>query len=208
MTKLPCTSALRLAFILFIGFSFIPAFITAQDKGTFKDSRDGHSYNWVKIGTQVWMTENLRVKLPSGSWAYNDDTVTEAAFGRLFSWKSAQTACPKGWHLPSDKEWATVVQALGGSKVAGEKVLLLDTIGKTSVPFGSGRPVLPSTLLSGVRHPDGSCIGLNFWGGCWTSGKVNDSVGNNMLFVHGSKEMGESSNDKNSGFSVRCIKSK
>lgn len=29
------------------------------DYGTFKDYRDHHTYEWVKIGEQIWMSENL-----------------------------------------------------------------------------------------------------------------------------------------------------
>ena len=27
-------------------------------------------------------------------------------YGVLYNWKAAQTACPAGWHLPSDAEWS------------------------------------------------------------------------------------------------------
>lgn len=29
------------------------------DSGTFTDARDSHEYRWIRIGTQIWMQENL-----------------------------------------------------------------------------------------------------------------------------------------------------
>jgi uncharacterized protein (TIGR02145 family) len=194
--------------IFFVSLSLLPILMNAQDKNTFTDSRDGHVYNMVKIGNQTWMTENLKYNVPAASWAYNNDSVNELNFGRLYTWKAAQTACMKGWHLPSDKEWGVLIQSLGGNSVAGLKMQLMDTIGKIHGPNGKAITDVKSTLLSGVRHPDGSFTGLNFWGGCWSSGKMNDSVAGNVLFAHGTNDMGVSTNDKNAGFSVRCIKGK
>lgn len=189
------------AILLTVAISFLPMLLSAQSKSTFTDSRDGQVYNWVKIGTQTWMTENLRYNVPAASWAYNNDTVNLPTFGRLYTWKAAQTACPKGWHLPSDKELGVLIQSLGGSAEAGLKMQALDTVGK-----GHAVPANVSYLLSGVRHPDGSCIGINLWGGCWSAGKAKDTVATNVLFAHGTKDMGVSSNDKKAGFSVRCVK--
>jgi uncharacterized protein (TIGR02145 family) len=206
MKKMSRSNGAWYAMAMFVGLVVLPAFLVAQDKGTFKDIRDGRDYRWMKIGPQVWMTENLRYNVPAASWAYNNDTVSEAKFGLLYTWKAAQTACPRGWHLPSDKDWSVLIQSLGGNGEAGLKMQSLDTAGRVNASDGIHPAGFVSSLLGGVRHPDGSCIGINTWGGCWSSGKVNDTVANNVLFAHGAKEMSVSSNDKNAGFSVRCVK--
>jgi uncharacterized protein (TIGR02145 family) len=200
--------------LMVVSLYFIPVLLMAQAKpatpasSTYTDSRDSQVYNWVKVGNQVWMTDNLRFNVPAGSWAYNNDSVNLPTFGRLYTWKSAQTACPKGWHLASDKEWNVLIQSLGGSNEAGMKIQTMDTIGKFAE---TGKPAAisgSSKLLTGVRHPDGSCIGINLWGGCWIAGKVKDTVGSNILFAHGTKDVTISTNDKNAGFAVRCIRNK
>ena len=184
------------AIIMMIGMMLLPCLVNAQSKGTFTDVRDGRVYAWVKIGTQTWMGENLKFAAHAGCWTYNNDSANLLTHGRLYTWKTAQTSCPKGWHAPSDKEWGLLIQTLGGNDQAGQKMLAMDTIAKSRF----------SSLLSGIRHPDSTFTGLNSWGGCWTSGKANDSVSNNVLFAHGRKDIGTSTNDKMAGFSVRCIK--
>lgn len=60
--------ALMVMLFLFNGWNHL----LAQDTGNFTDTRDGTSYNWVKIGDQTWMSENLKY-LPQV------DTVTDGS---------------------------------------------------------------------------------------------------------------------------------
>lgn len=92
--------------------------------GTFTDSRDSKTYNWVKIGNQVWMAENLAYKPRTVNyWVYNNNESNVAIYGYLYSWEIAQTVAPIGWHMPSKEEWQTLVNYSGGENKAYDKLL-------------------------------------------------------------------------------------
>jgi uncharacterized protein (TIGR02145 family) len=99
--------------------------------GIFIDVRDGQTYNWVKIGTQIWMAENLKAStFRNGDWiqeigspinwqkenknkipAHKD--FNSDYYYNWYAVSDSRVLAPEGWHIPSDTEWAILIDYLG-----------------------------------------------------------------------------------------------
>ena len=99
---------------------------------------DGNSYKIIKLGSQWWMAENLKVthyrngepipnvtdnsewlNLTTGAYChYNNDETIAITYGRLYNWHAVsdnRNLAPAGWHVPSDAEWKQIEKYLGMS---------------------------------------------------------------------------------------------
>jgi len=137
--------------------------------GSFTDSRNGQKYKTLKIGNQTWMAENLNYRTGS-SWCYDDNSSNCNKYGRLYTWNAALNACPNGWHLPSDAEWTTLTNYLGGASVAGTK--MKSTSGWIDGGNGTNESGF-SALPGGYRNSSGSFYFLGETGIFWSSTEYN-----------------------------------
>jgi len=207
--------------LFFIGMSFV-FYNCSMDDNSMKD-KDGTSYKTIKIGDQIWMAENLDYYTPNGSWSYNDKPENSERFGRLYTWETACTVCPDGWHLPSDEEWDQLIIFLinngnnsdGKSKDNKIAISLASTtewkassdtasVGyNLSVNNSSGFTALPG----GYRYYDGSFYNLGNMGIWWSSSKlpISEEVYRNAYYIN-NKTVGKDFVSGYYGASVRCVK--
>jgi len=205
----------RFFLILFLSGSLIPV----KGQEIVKDY-DGNVYKTVKIGTRVWMTENLKVThyrngepipnikepkqwdiLTSGAYCdLNDNPANTKAFGLLYNWYTAgdvRNICPTGWHVPSDLEWNELTTFLSGEKGPGGVLPGSAAINQSLFRF----------LPEGFRGYDGEFTGIGYGGGGWwsaTTGTAETAFYRNVNYNTASRQHMEGR--KSFGYHIRCIK--
>jgi len=190
--------------------------------GALTDARDGQIYKTVVIGTQMWMAENLNYAVDS-SWCYNNSADSCAKYGRLYQWASAmglsatynhtsalgvistpqQGVCPAGWHIPTDGEWTTLENTVGGEGVAGRA--LKNTSGWED--DGNGTDAYGfSALPAGYRDDDGDFYFVRYDADFWST----TEGGTGYAYLRGLEDdytdMDTGSCYKDYALSVRCLK--
>jgi uncharacterized protein (TIGR02145 family) len=85
---------------------------TKKTTGEFIDVRDCTSYKYVLIGSQMWMTENLKYKYGESRCDHLENGECDEC-GSYYTFDEAILACPAGWHLPTDNEWMDLEMLAG-----------------------------------------------------------------------------------------------
>lgn len=179
---------------------------------TFTDSRDGHVYKTVTIGSQIWMAENLAFKASSGCWAYSNDQNNVSTYGYLYNWETAKMVCPAGWHLPSDDEWSTLTNYLG-FEISGGKLKETGTTHWESPNTGANNETGFTALPGGRRDdPDKSFTGIGSVGVWWTSTECpgdereKEKQAWHRLVMSVLSNVYRDWSVQSTGYSVRCVK--
>jgi uncharacterized protein (TIGR02145 family) len=211
---------------------------TKEIEYTIKDI-DGNDYNTVMIGTQVWMKENLKTTkyndgetipliLDSATWRNlftegccwyeNDIADSKEIYGLLYNWHTVNTGklCPKGWHVPTDDEWHTLVLYLDDSAsltvyestTAGDKLKEAGSTHWPSPNTGATNESGFTALPGGYRYNNGEFYGFGSFAMWWSSTEDPTNDGNGLIraLTYMESSVGRSIGCKNDAYSVRCLK--
>ena len=183
-------------------------------------SYGGETYQTVVIGTQTWFARNLNYNV-SGSVCYNNDPSNCATYGRLYDWATAmnigasynssswngsdvnhQGVCPVGWHIPSDADWTTLTNAVGGRWYAGTK--LKSTSGWYS--YGNGTDDYGFSALSGgYNNYRGDIINPGYYGLWWSATEYYAGTAWYRYMNHDNEDVNRDDYGRYGLLSVRCV---
>jgi uncharacterized protein (TIGR02145 family) len=193
--------------------------------------KDGNVYTSVTIGTQTWMDENLKTTkyndgtaipnvtdntewsaLTTGAycWLDNNASTYKATYGALYNWYTVSTTinggknvCPMGWHVPTDAEWTTLTDYLGGVGAAADKLKEAGTTHWTS-PNTGGNETGFTALPGGNRVNSGQFSNVGFEGAWWSATEYDTRYARYREIYERNVHSGWY--DKRAGMSVRCVK--
>jgi uncharacterized protein (TIGR02145 family) len=195
------------------------------NRGIIVKDVDGNIYQTLRIGSQLWMAENLKtpryndgIPIPRVSqfgltfpvstgvrgYINNDSARFNNIYGALYNWFTVNSGklCPTGWHVPSDDEWSDLIVFLGGTGVAGGKLK------ETGIVHWSD-PNEGATNETGFTALPGGYSGNHGSYGWWWSSTDYPISGYPWLirlnFLNGAADRMHIL-DKYDGVSVRCLK--
>jgi uncharacterized protein (TIGR02145 family) len=220
MKKVKTGSLILITFSLIIIFSC-----------TSRDKVPSICPNEVKIGSNIWMTQNLNVdhfrngdsipevktdadwksygEIGKPAWCYyNNDPQNGQVYGKLYNWHAVadpRGLAPVGWHVASDSEWTELVINLGGIENAGYKM-------KTTFGWNLGGNGNNSSCFTGLpgggRDEFGNFDNIRAaeYADFWTSTSLDSARSYKRNLYYQIYAVGRLPEGVGYGLSVRCIK--
>lgn len=159
----------------------------------YTDLRDGEKYKTVKIGSQLWLAQNLNYEVDRGSWCYNNDKINCSKYGRLYEWETALEVCPKGWRLPSKNDFEILLSNIGRLDTNQYNAMKDGSISGFDAEFG------------GYRWISGSYYSIGHTGSWWSSSISKTYNAWRLSFNSYFQGVILGKEDNKIGISVRCI---
>jgi uncharacterized protein (TIGR02145 family) len=190
---------------------------------------DGNEYHYITVGSQVWMTENLRTtryrngdsiklvrtkpewaKLISGALCYyNNESNNIKIYGILYNWyalSDSRNVAPSGWRVATTDDWNTLINYLGGPDVAGGKLKEAGSSHWIDENSGASNSVNFCALPAGLRDNQGNFTQQGEITEWW----IPEEYGTGFAFFsqigNGITIQLPGVGQKTCGLSIRCVK--
>jgi uncharacterized protein (TIGR02145 family)/gliding motility-associated-like protein len=158
---------------------------------------------------QTWSTRTTGART-----VYGHDINNLYAHGFLYNGYAAsdlRNICPSGWHVPTDDEWTTLTDYLGGAAVAGGKMKSVETIWLNNIDAtnASGFTALPSGLRNSYLGDFGLIGSEAFF---WSKTNFNGWAAYNRVLKNSTSQLFRQPSDHvysawyQTGGSIRCLK--
>jgi len=183
----------------------------------------------ITIGTQIWTNNNLDVStyrdgteipqvtgrtvwqaLTTGAWCYYANTSSNGTtYGKMYNWYAVNDPrglAPTGYHVPTDAEWTTLTDYLGGESVAGGKMKATTLWDSPNLDAtnSSGFSGLPGGFRDSTDFPSFNNIGSGgYW---WSSSEDNATLAWFRSLYYSGSYATQFRDGKTAGLSVRLIK--
>jgi uncharacterized protein (TIGR02145 family) len=215
----------------------ILAIFTLFYTGCKKDSKlpdpvtdtEGNTYKTIKIGDQLWMSENLRttrfndgtdipltkddeawrnLTMAGYCWYNNDEATYKDPYGAIYNGFTVASGklCPTGWHVPVIDEWRALRDFLGDSIKAGGKIKESGTAHWLSPNKGADNRTGFTALPAGIRYFEGTFASVLSFSGMWSASGVSDEEQWYVALFYAEAEFITDHRNKKYGLSVRCLK--
>jgi uncharacterized protein (TIGR02145 family) len=197
-----------------------------------RNTSSSNDSNSIQIGTQLWSTQNLNVSkyrngdeipqvqdatewaaLQTGAWCYYENIDDNGPkYGKLYNWyalNDPRGLAPEGFLIPSDEDWVTLINYLGGESVAGGKMKEKGTVHWNAPNQMATNSNGFKGLPGGFRNSDGNfyCLGGS---GLWWSRSEKDTleangyrIDSDAAYIYNNSP--QLTIEKTLGISVRCL---
>lgn len=195
---------------------------------------DGNKYVIKTIGTQKWITSNLKTtkftdgtiipmvsnkskwmipKEPAMCW-YDNNEDNKHIYGGLYNFYVIDTAfnggkhlCPTGWHVPTLDDWDLLIEFLGGYSYAGDALKDMERGSWMDPYFSINNAANFSALPAGYRTGNGDFKELVNWAVWWSSTENTTTAASGVMIAQMNSSITINEKvSKNIGTSIRCVK--